>query len=220
METFVRNDCKCWWESACRSAGVAATSPWFALIFASQASREASSALGRMPSSFERSCWQNHRAPRLHLYSGSISQGGCRRGLHTAWACISRLSPRYGSVPVITWKSITPKLQMSLFSLNEPLNISGDMYEGVPPTRVLRRLMFKGLVPVPIDEKGSASVSLPAVMLALMGSAAKTSAMPKSASMACTGSFSASSGGNLGAPTRSTLSHLRSLWTTPTTSWA
>mmetsp|Transcript_7256 Transcript_7256/g.20334 ORF Transcript_7256/g.20334 Transcript_7256/m.20334 type:complete len:202 (-) Transcript_7256:1230-1835(-) len=199
--------------------------PWDWHALASQVSRPASEAVGRMPSSFDISCWQNQRAPRPHWYVERTSQFGCRRGLQTICACIRMFSLLYGSSPVITWKSMTPRLHMSLFSVNDPWNISGDMYDGVPPTRVLRSFRVRpaapplpplglaggGIVPPPVPSKSA---------MATEEAGEKISAMPKSASMTCTGSCSASSAASPGLPTRSTLSHFKSLWITPATSWA
>mmetsp|Transcript_127373 Transcript_127373/g.396466 ORF Transcript_127373/g.396466 Transcript_127373/m.396466 type:complete len:315 (+) Transcript_127373:672-1616(+) len=222
MAILYRCDCKCWWCKAAFSDSVCGSCLWAALAFASQPSLRASAAEGRMPSSLESSCWQNQRAPRPHLYFASSSQFGCRRGLQTACACIRRLSPRYGSSPVIIWKTMTPRLHTSLFAVKEPLNISGDMYEGVPPTRVLRPPVRPGPNgPEPLETRpwpGGPSASC--MCVAANGAAWKTSAMPKSASMTCTGSFNSSKAGSFGLATSSALSHFKSLWITPATSCA
>mmetsp|Transcript_56801 Transcript_56801/g.182516 ORF Transcript_56801/g.182516 Transcript_56801/m.182516 type:complete len:249 (+) Transcript_56801:109-855(+) len=92
MAIFMRWDCRCWLCSAVLSAGVGSTFWCASLALVSHVSLAASAAEGRMPSSLDSSCWQSQRAPRPHLNFDSSSHGGCRRGLHTAWACMSRLS--------------------------------------------------------------------------------------------------------------------------------
>mmetsp|Transcript_53686 Transcript_53686/g.103755 ORF Transcript_53686/g.103755 Transcript_53686/m.103755 type:complete len:106 (+) Transcript_53686:1000-1317(+) len=105
---------------------------------------------------------------------------------------------------------MTPKLQMSHFEVKDPLNISGDMYEGVPPTRELRLLRPAPKAPkepLALEGKVGASTSWGCNGCAAL----KTSAMPKSASITWAGSLNSSWAVNLGLATSMALSHFMSL---------